>query len=404
MSLTKTIPQDDSEQSGHDCAPSGNQKILSEQVLQALSQTVILVDAQNRIVSAFADSEVFLGRSKENLLELPLADLKGIGKVVSEITSRARDEKIPVNSYNLPLKPAINDFEIMDIHAQPFGKDGQVLLSLQPRRLYSFLDRHDDMEAAAKSVGGLASMLAHEIKNPLSGIRGAAQLISRDTNEHHIKLTELICKEVDRIKDLVDDLEGFSIPISTDFQPVNIHEVLDHVVDVAVAGFAAKANIKPLYDPSLPPVRGHFDRLVQVFLNLVKNAIEAAGPSAELTITTAFKHGISIKDELGNRIHLPIEIMITDNGPGIPEALKSYLFDPFVSGREGGTGLGLALVARYISEMGGTVSAENQTQTALYPAEGKTRHSSGASFKVKLSVYDDNSLTDATAQIESQVS
>jgi two-component system nitrogen regulation sensor histidine kinase GlnL len=289
---------------------------------------------------------------------------------------RSRQENTPLNSYDVRCSPPLGDVELVDLTASPLDELGNILLAVQPRRITAFLEKKNEMEAAARSVGGLASMLAHEIKNPLSGIRGAAQLMGRALDDKHLRLTELICKEVDRIKDLVDDLENFNAPMEANMEAVNIHEVLDHVLNLAVAGFGSKAIIRPKFDPSLPAVAGNYDRLVQVFLNLVKNAIESAGPEGDITVTTAYRHGIWIRGDDGRRIRLPIEVSILDNGPGIPDSIRGHMFDPFVSGKEGGTGLGLSLVARYVSNFGGTVTADNHPN-------------GGALVKVQLAMYED---------------
>lgn len=349
---------------------------LSSEVLLGLYQAVILVDATDHIAAVFAHTESVFEQGKETLQGAHISALRGVGYAVVDLVHRSRTDFSPLNSYDVECLPPIGDIELMDLHAHPFKEDGAILVTIQPRRITAFLEKRDEMEAAARSVSGLASMLAHEIKNPLSGIRGAAQLMGRALDTKNARLTDLICKEVDRIKDLVDEMETFNTPTSEMLEAVNINQVLDHVLNLAMAGFGAKATIKPRFDPSLPDVHGHFDRLIQVFLNLVKNAIEAAGPYAELTVTTSYRHGIWIRDEKGQRVRLPIEITVQDNGPGIPDHLKGHLFDPFVSGKEGGTGLGLALVARYISEMGGTVTCD-------------THVSSGAIFRVQLALYED---------------
>jgi len=349
---------------------------LACNVLHSLYQAVILVSPDNHIVDVFAHTEAVFEQSRESLISAPVTVLRGIDHAVVDLIERSRREFTPLNSYDVTCVPPIADIELMDLHALPYGDDGAILLSVQPRRITAFLEKKDEMEAAARSVSGLASMLAHEIKNPLSGIRGAAQLMGRALDDKNVRLTELICKEVDRIKSLVDELETFSNPTEKVMDAVNIHEVLDHVLNLALAGFGAKAVIRPRFDPSLPPVYGNFDRLIQVFLNLIKNAIEAAGPEAELTITTAYRHGIWLKGVDGKRVRLPVEISIHDNGPGIAEDLKSHIFDPFVSGKAGGTGLGLALVARFVSEMGGTVTCDNHPK-------------GGALFKVQLMLHED---------------
>lgn len=345
-------------------------------ILTGLRQGVLAIDKEDRISAVYAHSESILGRSRESLVNSPLRAIQGIGVAALDLVTRARRENTPLNSYDVRCLPPLGDIELVDLHANPVEEDGLTILSILPRRITAFLEKKSEMDAAARSVSGLASMLAHEVKNPLSGIRGAAQLMGRALDDKHHQLTELICKEVDRIKDLVDDMESFNAPIEQHMEAVNIHEVLDHVLNLAQAGFASEATIRPKFDPSLPPVAGNYDRLVQVFLNLVKNAIEAAGNKADITVTTAYRHGIWIRGADGERKRLPIEITIMDNGPGIPESIKGHLFDPFVTGRSGGTGLGLSLVARYISNFGGTVTADN------LPV-------GGAIFKIQLALFED---------------
>lgn len=345
-------------------------------ILRGLRQGVIAVDGNDCISAVYAHSESILGRSRESLIGSPLAAVQGVGAASLDLVTRARKENAPLNSYDVRCRPALGDIELVDLHANPGDRHGTIVLSILPRRITAFLEKKSEMDAAARSVSGLASMLAHEVKNPLSGIRGAAQLMGRALDDKHLQLTELICKEVDRIKDLVDDLESFNAPIEQHMEPVNIHEVLDHVLNIAVAGFAAQATIRPKFDPSLPPVAGNYDRLVQVFLNLVKNAAEAAGPDADITVTTAYRHGIWIRGADGRRKRLPIEITVIDNGPGIPENIKGHLFDPFVTGKSGGTGLGLSVVARYVSNFGGTVTADNLP-------------GGGAIVKIQLALFED---------------
>ncbi|WP_420429208.1 two-component system sensor histidine kinase NtrB [Kordiimonas sp.] len=353
-----------------------SESVRVQDILHSLSQAIFLIDSSNKIVNVYAQAETIFERSRESLCASPIAHLRGVGYAADGLVTRARDENTPLNSYDVSVVPPIGDIELMDMHAHPYGDGEDILLSVQPRRITAFLEKRAEMEAAARSVSGLASMLAHEIKNPLSGIRGAAQLMGRAQDGKHARLTELIVKEVDRIKGLVDELETFSAPHAHTNEAVNIHEVLDHVLDVAVAGFGAKCSFRPRFDPSLPPVYGNFDRLIQVFLNLVKNAVEAAGPEADITITTSYRHGIWLTGRGGERIRLPIEVNVLDNGPGIPSHLRGHLFDPFVSGKEGGTGLGLALVARYVSDMEGTVTCDNNPK-------------GGAHFKVQLALEED---------------
>ncbi|MGH6816289.1 MAG: two-component system sensor histidine kinase NtrB, partial [Hyphomicrobiaceae bacterium] len=217
--------------------------------------------------------------------------------------------------------------------------------------------------AAARSMSGLAAVLAHEIKNPLSGIRGAAQLIEPALGEDDRSLTQLICAETDRIRTLVERMEVFGDERPLAKEPVNIHDVLDHVRKLAENGFARGIAFVQDYDPSLPPVPACRDKLVQAFLNLVKNAAEAtaqAGESGRIVLATAFRPGMRLAVPGSSaRVSLPLRIEIEDNGPGVPDDLKPHLFDPFVTTKRKGTGLGLALVAKTIGDHGGIIECES---------------------------------------------
>jgi two-component system nitrogen regulation sensor histidine kinase GlnL len=237
---------------------------------------------------------------------------------------------------------------------------GWLALSFQPRVVTSLVDRQMGQQGAARSAVGVAAMLAHEIKNPLSGIRGAAQLIPAAADADVRELTELIIAEVDRVRALIDRMENFTDERAKPLAHENIHAVLGHVRRVAEAGFGGRVRFHERYDPSLPPVLADRDALVQAFLNLVKNAVEASPDGGTVTLTTAFRQGFRVRQAGSRPRALPLEVCVIDEGEGAPPGVADHLFEPFVSARRGGTGLGLALVAKIVGEHGGIVEYDRR--------------------------------------------
>jgi two-component system nitrogen regulation sensor histidine kinase GlnL len=231
------------------------------------------------------------------------------------------------------------------------------------------MDRAMVSRQAARSVSAMAAVLAHEIKNPLAGIRGAAQLIEQNAGEEDRALTKLICTETDRIRNLVDRMEVFSDVRPISRKPVNIHEVLDHVRRLAESSFARNLRITESYDPSLPPVMGERDRLIQVVLNLVKNAADALDGQAdgEIGLATAYRPGVYLSvGGARERISLPLELIVRDNGAGVPPDVLPSIFEPFVTTKSKGTGLGLALVVKIVGDHGGVIECESEPRRTIF--------------------------------------
>jgi two-component system nitrogen regulation sensor histidine kinase GlnL len=340
-------------------------------LLDALPHPVILVDARNRIAEANSAAETFFQASANVLRRYSIAHFVPFGSPLLALVEQVRERAATVNEYRVDIGTPRNGGErIVDIYATPVldPEDGVVVV-LQERTIADKLDRQLTHRGAARTVTGLAAMLAHEIKNPLSGIRGAALLLESSVDDDDRALTRLICEEADRIVKLVDRMEVFSDERPIEREPVNIHIVLDHVRRLARSGFARSINIADEYDPSLPPVFANRDQLVQVFLNLVKNAAEAIAntPDGEIMLTTAFKPGMRLSvPGNANKVTLPLEFCVRDNGPGVPEELVPHLFDPFVTTKANGTGLGLALVAKIIGDHGGVIECESQPGRTVF--------------------------------------
>jgi len=343
----------------------------ADAVLNALPHPVIVVAADGKVVDANAAAEAFFEVSLPLLRRHLLRDLVPFGSPLLALIEQVRRRGAAVNEYKVDLGTPRNPGDrLVDLHVAPLPEQADsVVVMLQERTIADKMDRQLTHRGAARSVIALAAMLAHEIKNPLSGIRGAAQLLEQSVSDDDRSLTRLICDEADRIVKLVDRMEVFTDERPVEREPINIHVVLEHVKRLAQSGFARHIKFIEDYDPSLPPVLGNRDQLVQVFLNLVKNAAEAIGDNAggEIALTTAFRPGVRLSLPGANaRISLPLEFCVRDNGPGVPDELMPHLFDPFVTTKPTGSGLGLALVAKIVGDHGGIIECESQPRRTIF--------------------------------------
>jgi two-component system nitrogen regulation sensor histidine kinase GlnL len=331
-------------------------------VLNALPMAVVVVADDGTILHVNDAGEQFFHGSAAHLRGQRLQNMIPEDSPLFSVIEQARNDGNAVFEYGMTLSSPRLGRYFVNVQARPMIEDPTaVVLGLQERSIADKIDHQMSHRGAARSVSAMAHMLAHEVKNPLSGIRGAAQLLEDALDAQDRSLTQLIRGEVDRIVALVDRMEVFSDTGPLRREAVNIHEVLTRVRQLAENGFGRHVRIVENYDPSLPAVLGNRDQLVQVFLNLVKNAVEAAPTvGGEVVMRTAYRPGVRFAlAGRDSREHLPLMVSVEDNGEGIPEDMRAHIFDPFVTSKPKGSGLGLALVAKIIDDHGGAIEVDS---------------------------------------------
>jgi two-component system, NtrC family, nitrogen regulation sensor histidine kinase GlnL len=357
--------------------PVARRHIEHDVLLAALPHPIVVVGEDDRFIYANGAAEVFFSSSQAVLKRLAIREIVAFGSPLLALIAQVRRSGQSVNEYGVEVDlPRSATHKLVDVHASLMPDSPElVVLMLQLRSMATMIERQLTHRAAVRSVSGMADVLAHEIKNPLSGIRGAAQLLEPGLRDEDRALTQLICTETDRIRDLVDRMEVFGDERPLAKEAVNIHVVLNHVKTLGETGFARDLRIHEEYDPSLPPVPGNRDKLIQAFLNLIKNAAEAVQEPREphprdqgrIVLRTAFRPGVRLAVPGSSaRVALPLMIEIEDNGAGIPENMKPHLFDPFVTTKRKGTGLGLALVAKIIRDHGGIIECESAAKRTVF--------------------------------------
>lgn len=346
-------------------------ELHAAQVLDTLRDPIIMVDGSNRIIFANLEAQHFFLTSQAQLLKEFIDDFIPATSPLLVLLEQVRQINSAINEYRVDISsPRLGQERLVDLFVTPMPevRDALVIVFRQ-KNMAEKLEEQMTHRGAARSVTGLAAMLGHEIKNPLSGIRGAAQLLESVVSDEDRQLTQLIREETDRIVQLVDKMEVFSDERPIERENVNIHVVLDRVRRTAKSGFGSEVVIDDDFDPSLPDVWGNKDQLIQVFLNLVKNAVEACAhvDAPRIVLRTAFRPGVRLSmPGTGERVALPLEFSVTDNGPGIPEDIKRHMFDPFITTKTNGSGLGLALVAKIIGDHGGIIECHSQSGKTVF--------------------------------------
>jgi two-component system, NtrC family, nitrogen regulation sensor histidine kinase GlnL len=334
-------------------APSGP---AADALVAALPVALIVLDSEGCIGAVNAAAEILLNASAAALLHKPFGMVL---RLPEPCLAGLRDDT-QFTAFDADVEFHRGGRARVDFHATPLvDYPGWRLIALHGAASAQGIG---ERRRSSRAAVGAAAMLAHEIKNPLAGIRGAAQLLDAGANDDTRRMTQLIRTEVDRVTALIDRMEQFTDDRPLGRAPENIYSILDHARSVAANGFATGIDIRDAFDPSLPPVLVHRDSMIQVILNLLKNASEAvAGTGGSILLTTRYRHGVAVPGE-GGRLSVPIELCVVDDGPGPPTEITDHLFEPFVSSKASGRGLGLALVDKLVRDNGGIVQFAREGQ------------------------------------------
>lgn len=339
-------------------------------LLSALGKPIFLLDATNRFLYANSAAEEFFGASRPLLRERLLDDFLPADSPLLALVRQVRRAGTSVHEVDVAVEGPCLPRHLASVEVAPLSDEpDKLVVAVEERTLARRLEHQLVHRNAGLSMTAMAALLAHEVKNPLAGIRGAAQLLEHSAGEGDRVLTRLICEETDRIVSLLDRMDSFGSDRPIERMPVNIHEVLNHVRRLLESEKAGSIRFVEDYDPSLPPVSGNRDLLVQVLLNLVKNAVEAVAETsdAEVVLTTRYRQGVRRAGSAGGGlIDLPLVIEVRDNGPGIAEGLRARLFDPFVTSKQDGRGLGLPLVAKLVDDHGGIVEFDSEPRRTVF--------------------------------------
>ena len=366
----------------------------AKQMMDILPFPVFMLDENDRFLWLNHAAEGFFHSSQAMLVPMQMSELLISDSPFFSLVRRARQSERPVSDKSLRLISPKFGVRNAAIQVTPLpvsenvDERGAVLVTLQEQGLTDKLAAQNTVKSAALSMSKMTSLLAHEVKNPLAGIKGAAQLLETEIPEESRELSSMIVTEADRITALLNRIENLSSDMPVQLKDVNIHEILDHCIRITSASFGRHLDIKCHYDPSLPNIDADPDLLVQCFLNLFKNASEVTDDKGILTLTTSYNLSRYLSTSQSFQVHLPLQIEIEDNGSGIPEELQDYIFEPFISGKQSGSGLGLAMVASVVADHGGAISVDTSPAGTCFTVNlpipshvtgRRARHPAGAS-------------------------
>ena len=333
--------------------------IADANLWSSLPVPALLLDGQQAIVGSNPAAEAFLNLSANVLLGANLWDMVLIDAPLDGAFSRAQTTRTSLFLNDVDVGSGMGAPMQCNVQFAPLtGTQDHMIMMISPREVASMMTQNGLSGKAARSAIGMAEMLAHEIKNPLAGITGAAQLLSMGLATEDQEMTDLIVEESRRIVKLLEQVEQFGNLRPPQRTAVNIHDIIDRARQSAAVGFGAHMFFIVDYDPSLPLADVDADQLQQVLLNLLKNASEAGKEGGSIHLRTFYDAALRLRQSDGSQMRLPLQIEVIDDGPGLPPDIADDIFEPFVSGRENGTGLGLALVSKLIHDGGGWISVE----------------------------------------------
>ena len=332
----------------------------SARVLASMAPAMLVLAPGGAVAQANPAAEQMFGQSAKRLEGRGLDALLQIGS--TRLAERLADPEALVSARQVEVRMAGRGGRRLDVTAAP-------LVDQPGWQVVALLDAATAEAVSEVAAGGedavlrAPDVLAHEIKNPLAGIRGAAQLLARKAAPGELALTSLIAEEVDRIAKLIDQMQTLSRRTVEPVAPCNLHEAVRRAAAVLAAGSPEAVRIEEHFDPSLPMVLGNAGALVQVLITLIANAREACGAveHPRVLVRTRFASGLQLHAPgQGQPLRLPIEVRVSDNGPGVDPALREHLFEPFVTSKRSGQGLGLALVRKLVSEMNGRITHDRE--------------------------------------------
>ena len=333
---------------------------MENNILKELRTPVFLINNSNKIIYLNEIAEEFFGVSSNIIVGKKIDLFVQSDSPILNLINRVRKNKVGLTEESLDLSNVNFPNRKVRVHLVPLSFDNnQIIIQISQLALSEMFQSQRINSKISKSFSSMIDMLMHELKNPLAGIKGASQLIESDLedNSDSFELTKLISIECDRIESLLDRMEQISNnSVKLDYENLNIHEILNHCIRVAENSFGEEINFINEFDPSLPRLFANKSLLIQIIINLLKNASEASKKKGNIKIKTSFNSNkITSFGKENIPTPLPLQIEIIDFGIGISSNLISSIFDPFVSSKKEGKGLGLSIVASGLEEMGAVI-------------------------------------------------